>query len=92
MPIISAKNKTCGDVLGLKREAPRVLEPIKAKQSDDTTEIRYRLQQQESSTTKPRCTLSPIKKNINWLTLHMFVSLHSLALKDVSCTTPLYAL
>ena len=32
------------------------------------------------------------KKNINWLTLHIFVSLHSLALKDVSCTTPLYAL
>ena len=45
------KIKLCGDVLGLKREAPRVLEPIKAKQSDDTTEIRYRLQQQESGTT-----------------------------------------
>ena len=45
------KIKLCGDVLGLKREAPRLLEPIKAKQSDDTTEIRYRLQQQESGTT-----------------------------------------
>ena len=51
MPIRVGKNETCGDVLGLKREAPRVLEPIKAKQSDDTTEIRYRLQQQESGTT-----------------------------------------